>query len=387
MAEDVVEEIENALNLVVNTTEQSSNMRKTLKEKIYQTVSTLRQLIAKITISGEQKSSEINNLTKKISTLETELVSYKEKQNKRHQTPSFDSKDEQEETGGGTNCMTSTGATPAIAEQAQRAALPTRQMTRQYAAVVRETKPKRYKMIVRSKKAHQPEEIQQLLKAKINPGEIKVGVTTLKLLNDSVLVETNSTEETEALGREIEAKCGEDLEPHIHRLRKPRIIIINVPEDIDTTNIEDAIITQNPELNLTKGSISAKFTQVTKRKYRNAIVEVGADTRRTILHRKIKIGWQICKTDDYVTATRCFKCSKFNHRTTDCRGEVTCPLCAGPHTIKECKSNPTEHKCVNCVAYNRHNPTKAISEAHTALDKRCPSLQAVLERNRQNTEY
>ena len=384
----MVEEIENALNLVVNTTDQSSNMRKTLKEKIYQTVSTLRQLFAKITISGEQKSSEINNLTKKIGTLEAELLSYKEKQNERHQTPSIDSKDEQGEPGAGSNGVTSTGVTPTIAEeQAQRVALPTRQMTRQYTAVVRDTKPKIYKMTIRSKKALPPEEIQQLLKANINPGETKVGVTTLKSLNDSVLVETNSIEETEALGREIEAKCGEDLEPHIHRLRKSRIIIINVPEDIDTTNIKDAIITQNSELNLTKRSITAKFIQVTKRKYRNAIVEVGADTRRTILHRKIKIGWQIWKTDDYVTATRCFICSKYNHRTMDCRGEVTCPLFAGPHTIKECKSNPTEHKCINCVAYNRHNPTKAISEAHTALDKRCPSLQAVLERNRQNTEY
>ena len=78
----------------------------------------------------------------------------------------------------------------------------TRQMTRQYAAVIRDTKPKRYKMTIRSKKAHPPEEIQQLLKAKIKPGEIKVGVTTLKSLNDSVPVETNSIEETETLGRE-----------------------------------------------------------------------------------------------------------------------------------------------------------------------------------------
>ena len=304
-------------------------------------------------------------MTKKISTLEAELLSYKEKQNKRHQKPSIDSKDEQGEPG----AVTSTGATPTIAEeQAQRVALPTRQMTRQYAAVVRETKPKRYKMTIRSKKSHPPEEIQQLLKAKINPGEIKVGVTTLKSLNDCVLVETNSIEETEALGREIEAKCGKDLEPHIHRLRKPRIIIINVPEDIDTTNIEDAIITQNPELNLTKGSITAKFIQVTKRKYRNAIVEVGAETRRTILHRKIKIGWQICKTDDYVTGTRCFKCSKFNHRTMDCRGEVTCQLCAGPHTTKECKSNPTEHKC---VAYNRQ-PDKSNKRGPHSLTQGMP---------------
>jgi 3-methyladenine DNA glycosylase Tag len=103
MVEDVVGEIENALNLVVNTTDQSSKMGKALKEKIYQTVSTLRQLFAKIAISGEQNSSEINNLTKKISTLEAELLSYKEKQNKRHQISSIDSKEEKGETGEGTN--------------------------------------------------------------------------------------------------------------------------------------------------------------------------------------------------------------------------------------------------------------------------------------------
>jgi hypothetical protein len=95
MAEDVVE-IEIALNLVVTTTDQSINMRKTLKEKIYQTVRTLRQSFSKITISGEQKLSEIN-LTKKISTLEAELLSYKEQHNKRQQAPSIDSNDEQEE--------------------------------------------------------------------------------------------------------------------------------------------------------------------------------------------------------------------------------------------------------------------------------------------------
>ena len=156
-------------------------------------------------------------------------------------------------------------------------------------------------------------------------------------------------------------------------------------QKISTHNIEEAIVTQNPELNLKNGSITAKFIQVTKKMYRNAIVEVAADVRKTILHKKIKIGWQICKTDDYVTGTRCFKCSKFNHRTGDCRGETICPLCAGSHTIKECKSNPMEYRCNNCVIYNRHNPTNAISEAYSALDRGCPSLQAVLERNRQNT--
>jgi hypothetical protein len=160
-----------------------------------------------------------------------------------------------------------------------------------------------------------------------------------------------------------------------------------VPEDISTTNTEDAIIRQNPNLNLTKGSILATFTFVTKRKRRNAVVEVGADTRKTLLHRKIKLGKQTLRTNDYGTATRCFKCSNFNHSTKDCRGEVTCPVCVGPHTIKECKSYPTTYKCINCEIYNRHNSTKAISVDHSALDKGCPSLQVVLERNRLNIEY
>jgi hypothetical protein len=120
--------------------------------------------------------------------------------------------------------------------------------------------------------------------------------------------------------------------------------------------------------------------------HRNAVVEVCAETRKTLLKKKIRIGWQICRIADYITATRCFKCSKFNHRTQDCRGEVTCPLCAGHHILKECKGDSTTFKCTNCENYNKHNPTKNISVAHSALDRKCPSLQAVLEKNRQNTE-
>jgi hypothetical protein len=74
---------------------------------------------------------------------------------------------------------------------------------------------------------------------------------------------------------------------------------------------------QNPDLNLKKGEIVAKFSYVTKIN-RNLVVEVGADTR------KIKIGWQICRIDDCLVANRCFKCSKFNYTHRDYRGEVTC---------------------------------------------------------------
>jgi len=42
MADEVTQSIEEALNKIVNTTDQSGNMRKELKKTIFETVSTLR---------------------------------------------------------------------------------------------------------------------------------------------------------------------------------------------------------------------------------------------------------------------------------------------------------------------------------------------------------
>ena len=60
----------------------------------------------------------------------------------------------------------------------------------------------------------------------------------------------NSKEETDILRKEIQRKCGKEVEAHIHSLRKPRLIILNVPDDTKTSSIEDSILRQNPELNL-----------------------------------------------------------------------------------------------------------------------------------------
>ena len=63
-----------------------------------------------------------------------------------------------------------------------------------------------------------------------------------KSFSGGVLIETNSKEEIEILGKGIQAKCGRELEAHIQSLRKTRLIILNVPEDISTTNIKDSIL-------------------------------------------------------------------------------------------------------------------------------------------------
>jgi len=59
-----------------------------------------------------------------------------------------------------------------------------------------------------------------------------------------------------------------------------------VPDDTTTSSIEDSILRQNPELNLREGTITAKFVYDTKKKNRNAVVEVNADTRMPYSIRK-----------------------------------------------------------------------------------------------------
>ena len=86
------------------------------------------------------------------------------------------------------------------------------------------------------------------------------------------------------------------------------------------------------------------------------------------------------------THTHKFK-FKFNHRHQDCRGEETCPLCAGGHKLRECTAPAAHYKCINCVTFNRYTKGEKISECHLSLDKICPSLQAVLTKYRLNTDY
>jgi hypothetical protein len=239
---------------------------------------------------------------------------------------------------------------------------------------------KRFKLTVKSKENQTSDALKGVLKSKINPTEIKVGINTFKSLkNGKVLIETGNKEEIEALEKDISVKCGGTLEVSIHKLRNRRLVMINIPEDITVGNIEETLIAQNPDLNLNKGDIKAKFSYETKKYIRNLVMEVGAQTRSQLLQKKVKLGWLTCKIEDYIAANRCFKCSRFNHRFRDCRGEETCRLCAGNHNLKECTATPMEYKCVNCLTYNKHNQNKRICANLSSLDKECPSLQAILE--------
>ena len=93
-------------------------------------------------------------------------------------------------------------------------------------------------------KLNQPTEaINELLKTKINPTEINLGVNTFKSPSTrSVLIKTKSKEEIDKLETEINTKCEGELEENIHKMRKPRPVIFNIPEEICTKNLDHTLM-------------------------------------------------------------------------------------------------------------------------------------------------
>jgi hypothetical protein len=83
--------------------------------------------------------------------------------------------------------------------------LPPHDKRKLYAHVVADTAGTEHKALVRSKINQTPEMIKNQPKTKVNHTEIKVGITSIKMLRDGrLMIEASSKQEIEALGNKIE---------------------------------------------------------------------------------------------------------------------------------------------------------------------------------------
>jgi len=113
-------------------------------------------------------------------------------------------------------------------------------------------------------------------------------------------------------------------------------------------------------------------------------MEVEAQTRKLLLQQKVKLGWLICKIEDYLFSNRCFSCSRFNHRFRECRGEETYPMCMKPQAERMYSiSNGIQIHQLPDVQQNRTGIKKSV----TATLQWMPQLKAILEKYVQNTDY
>jgi hypothetical protein len=160
-----------------------------------------------------------------------------------------------------------------------------------------------FRLTVKSKSSHSIEHMKTLVKTKVNPVEMKTGITTFKCLrNGHLLIETQNKQEIDALSKTINEKCGEELEASMPRSRNPRLIIYNVPHELGIENAKELIIKKNSEMSIEEEEdITPRYLFKDKRKANNLV------TRVKFLGKKMKLGWNMCNVEDYIKINRCYK--------------------------------------------------------------------------------
>jgi len=240
---------------------------------------------------------------------------------------------------------------------------------------------KMYKLFVKSKNNQSTEYTRALLKSKLNPTQMKVGISAFKTLkNGQLLIESERKNDLEIVCEKINEVCREELESYTPSLKSPRLIVFNVPEDITFENAAQAIVLQNPEFNLKENEIKPKFVFEDRKKHKNLVIQVNSENPKRLVDRKLKIEWHACYSADYVSVTRCYKCNKYNHRAQECLGDVGCPHCAKSHKMHECKAGTESLPRVNCINYNKYSKTTQVNVNHSSLDKSCSCYRAVLKK-------
>ena len=96
---------------------------------------------------------------------------------------------------------------------------------------------KMYNFFVKSKNNQSAEYTRSLLKSKLNPAQMKVGISAFKTLkNGQLLIESERKNDLEIVCEKINEVCGEELESYMPTLKSPELILFNVPEDFTSGN-------------------------------------------------------------------------------------------------------------------------------------------------------
>ncbi|GFU85586.1 RNase H domain-containing protein [Trichonephila clavipes] len=92
-----------------------------------------------------------------------------------------------------------------------------------------------------------------------------------------------------------------------------------------------------------------------KELYKESVNEIGQKIKICPnLPTSIKAGYLNCQIRPYIpNPLRCFKCQRFGHSQTSCRGQLTCSRCASVgHSSTDCTLEP---KCTNCLQSHASN--------------------------------
>lgn len=223
--------------------------------------------------------------------------------------------------------------------------------------------------------------------------EIRAKVKNVKVCNTrnikdgGVVLSCENSSDTMKVKQIVEASYGKNYDVRLPEVKKPRVRITNISDQID----EDKLIDEIKKMNADLKEVDMKLVTVINRKkysntYRDIIVEVNGYAYKKLLKMgTIFLDWRQCQITEHLHIQRCFKCCGFSHISTECKAESQrCSKCAGTHRFENCRKKTV--KCINCTQIiDKYGAD--IDANHHAWSKDCKVLQRKIEALRNKIEY
>lgn len=255
------------------------------------------------------------------------------------------------------------------------------------------TKPKKnHSVIVSSSKPelNTAEKVKKVLLEAIDPISNRIRIKNVKKTNSGkVLVETHSSGDLQKISS---SQClkNRGLTTALPTARRPRIIIYDIPKEMEVEEIKRAIFNQNPELfesieyDVFAENCNFRFRVGKKdQSQANWVIEATPEIRNRLRSAsRVYVGWVRCRILDFISVTRCFKCLDLGHIAKYCRAaEDTCSHCGlRGHRRDGCQNLSGPKACGLCRRRGREHD-------HAVDDKNCPSFKIAQDRYEQTIDY
>ncbi|XP_073966963.1 uncharacterized protein, partial [Choristoneura fumiferana] len=235
------------------------------------------------------------------------------------------------------------------------------------------------------------EETKNLVQTLIRPEQLKLQVRGLhKTRNGGVIISTDTKADIEKLKQSAQLTSSGLTVDEPHK-RKPRIVVVGVPSDMQDTEVYNCIFQQNLAGTF-EGMTYETFISSIKLSHKsgkkeaetcNYVLEVTAQIRKALITKeRVFVHWSSCPVRDFTLVTRCFKCQQYGHAAKSCRRETsTCGHCGETgHDIKLCTRKAEPSKCATCMFFKK--PC-----GHKTGDSECPARLLAEKRYLNTIDY
>lgn len=239
------------------------------------------------------------------------------------------------------------------------------------------------RVIIKPRNSDDQRNTKKVLSEKLKTCSVKVN-DVITRHDGAVIVELNDEKSSETFKQAVKSAMGDGYEVEMSQPFRPMVKLLGITEELNKDELKRSLLDHNEILNDVKHLKLLKIYSVNG--LFNAIIEVDAYTYGKLMERgKLICEWDRCRVVDGIDVLRCYKCCAFNHKGADCSARgITCPRCAGSHSIQQCDS--VEYKCANCIRMLKSG-RQGICVDHAVWSEQCPVYRRMKDKKKEKIDF